>query len=75
MIDGFELKLGKIGFKISHNGVTFFENWSKVGGSEQPALTCIIDMEAPIDLHVHIFSETFLLGKTFKWANNIIKDN
>ena len=60
-----ELKFVKIGQKIGHSGVTFFENESNVGGSEQPALTCIINMEAPIDLHVHKFSETivvFVLG-------------
>ena len=65
MVDEFELKLGEIGLKIGHTGETFFENESNVGGSEQPALTCIINMEAPIDLHVHKFSETivvFVLG-------------
>ena len=71
MVDEFELRLGEIGLKIGHTGVTFFENGSNVGGSEQPALTCIINMEAPIDLHVHKFQETivvflvghFLIGK------------
>ena len=65
LVDEFELTLGEIGLKIGHTGVTFFENESNVGGSEQPALTCIINMEAPIDLHVHKFSETivvFVLG-------------
>ena len=57
MVDEFKLKLGKIGLKIGHKGVTFFENEFNVGGSEQPALTCIINMEAPIDLHVHNISE------------------
>ena len=61
MVDEFELKLGKIGLKIGHTGVTFFENESNVGGSEQPAVTSIINMEAPIDLHVHRFSETIVV--------------
>ena len=64
--DEFELNLGEIGLKIGHTGVIFFENESNVGGSEQPALTCIINMEAPIDLHTHKFPETivgFVLGE------------
>ena len=61
MVDEFELNLGEIGLKIGHTGVTFFENESNVGGSEHPALTCIINMEAPIDLHVHKFSETIVV--------------
>ena len=65
MVDEFELKLGEICLKIGHTGVTFFENESNIGGSEQPAITCIINMEEPIDLHVYKFSETlvvFVLG-------------
>ena len=61
MVDEFELKLGKIGLKIGHTGGRFFENKSDVVGSEQPALTCIINIEAPIDLHVHKFSETIVV--------------
>ena len=61
LVDEFELKLGEIGLKIGHTGETFFENESNVGGSEQPALTWIINMEAPIDLHVHKFSETIVV--------------
>ena len=57
---------GKLGSKIGHTGVTFFENESNegllLGGSEQTALICIINMEAPIDLHVHKFSETIVVS-------------